>query len=322
LHFALLLLVAMVSNLPAADAAPERPTVLVVIGAAGAPEYGEQFAEWADRWEQAADRGGASCVRIGDDSPTGTTDRDRLKGFFSAEPKDSTAPLWFVLLGHGTFDGRSAKFNLRGPDVSAGDVAGWLEPFRRPVAVIACSASSAPWINGLSRPGRVIVTATRSGYEQSFARFGDYLSSTIADPAVDLDKDGQTSLLEAFLSASRQTAEFYQAEARLTSETALIDDNGDGLGTPAAWFRGIHATRRARDGAVPDGTPAHQWHLIRTAAEDNMPPELRARRDELEQAIAKLRAAKNETTDEDAHYAQLEPLLIELARLYAGLEGS
>ena len=28
-------------------------------------------------------------------------------------------PLWLVLLGHGSFDTRSARFNLRGPDLSA-----------------------------------------------------------------------------------------------------------------------------------------------------------------------------------------------------------
>ena len=44
------------------------------------------------------------------------------------------------------------------------------------------------------------MTATRSGNEQSFARFGGSLADAIADPASDLDQDGQTSLLEAFLS--------------------------------------------------------------------------------------------------------------------------
>ncbi len=45
----------------------------------------------------------------------------------------------------------------------------------------------------------------------------------------DLDKDGQVSLLEAFLIASRRTLEFYKVEGRIATEHALIDDNGDGL---------------------------------------------------------------------------------------------
>jgi len=53
-----------------------------------------------------------------------------------------------------------------------------------------------------------------------------------------------------------------------------------------------------------------------------MPSEVRARRDELERAVAELRDAKTDKTDEDEHYAKLEPLLVELARLYAALEES
>ena len=43
----------------------------------------------------------------------------------------SSEPLWLVLIGHGTFDGRLAKFNLRGPDVTAGELNQWLGPIRR-----------------------------------------------------------------------------------------------------------------------------------------------------------------------------------------------
>ena len=33
------------------------------------------------------------------------------------------APLWLVLIGHGTYDGRVARFNLRGADVTEKDMA-------------------------------------------------------------------------------------------------------------------------------------------------------------------------------------------------------
>ena len=167
-----------------------------------------------------------------------------------------------MLIGHGTFDGHTAKFNLRGPDVTAEELAEWLKPLKRPLAVINCASASAPFINRLAGENRVVITATKSGDEQNFARFGQYISAAIADPAADLDKDGQVSLLEAYLTACRQVAEFYEQEARLATEHALLDDNGDGLGTPAAWFRGLRATQRAKDGAALDGTRAHQFHLV------------------------------------------------------------
>ena len=52
---------------------------------------------------------------------------------------------------------------------------------------------------------KVIITAAKSGHELNFARYGQYLAEAIADPRADLDKDGQVSLLEAFLTASSRT---------------------------------------------------------------------------------------------------------------------
>ena len=49
----------------------------------------------------------------------------------------------------------------------------------------------------------------------------------MAGQKADLDKDDQVSLLEAFLTASVRTAEFYEETSRLATEHALIDDNGD-----------------------------------------------------------------------------------------------
>jgi len=65
-------------------------------------------------------------------------------------------------------------------------------------------------------------------------RFGQYFAEAVADPGADLDKDGQTSLLEAFPDGIAPRCRILQhGLARLrASEHALLDDNGDGLGTP------------------------------------------------------------------------------------------
>ncbi|MBN1419413.1 MAG: hypothetical protein JXP34_11595 [Planctomycetes bacterium] len=308
-------------SIAAAVAAPAGPRVLVAVGAPGAPEYGQAFGAWADRWQRAAERAGAAFTRIGD-APRDAADpedRERLKALLAAESRTEGEAIWLVLIGHGTFDGREAKFNMRGPDVSAAEIAEWLTPFERPLAVIDCTSSSAPFINRLSGPNRIIVTATKSGYELNYARFGDYLSQAIADPAADLDKDEQVSLLEAFLVASKRVAEFYEEEARLATETALIDDNGDGRGTPAAWFRGVRIVERAASGADPDGARARGFHVIRSDREARMPADLRARRDALERAVEALRAERGDRPGDEAYYEKLEPLLAELARLYESL---
>jgi hypothetical protein len=311
-------------SLPASD----RAAIVLVVGAEGTPEFGEQFARWTERWTKAAAQASAKITVVGggkEESPaTGETpdegsDKERLRAILESESKAGSQPLWVVLIGHGTFDGREAKFNLRGPDISAQEMAELLKPIQRPLAVVNCASSSGPFMNKLAAPGRVVITATRSGNEHNYARFGDYFSEAIVDPAADLDKDGQTSLLEAYLAASHRTEEFYKQEARLATEHALLDDNGDGLGTPAGWFDGVRATRRAKDGAALDGSHAHQMHLVLSAREQAMPAELRKRRDELELAIEALRD-KKAGQNEDEYYGKLEPLLVELAELYEKVE--
>jgi hypothetical protein len=300
----------------ATQAIHTNPTVIVAVGAAGEEEFGKEFVKWAEHWRQATEKAGAAHQVVGLGPTDATTDLSRLKEVLSSEPTNTTAELWLVLIGHGTFDGKEAKFNLRGPDLSATELAEWLKSFRRPVVVINCASSSSPFLNKLSGADRVIVTATKSGYEENFARFGKFMAEAISDLKADLDKDGQTSLLEAFLMASRQVAEFYETEGRLATETALLDDNGDGLGTPADFFRGARAVKKPAGGGTVDGLRAHQIHLVRSVREQQMLPEVRARRDDLEFALQRLRESKTSLESED-YYRRLENLLLELARLYA-----
>ena len=251
----------------------------------------------------------------GERSPGQTNDLALLQQALADEPKEGPEDLWIVFIGHGTFDGKEARFNLRGPDVSATDLAAWLKPFRRPLAIINTASCSAPFLNKLSGTHRVVITATRSGNEQSFARFGQYFAEAIGNPEADLDKDGQVSLLEAFLMASRRAGEFYQTSGRMASEHALLDDNGDGLGTQADWFRGVRAIKKPSDKAAADGFLANQMTLIRSDADAKLSASDRARRDELERTVSQLREKKSQMSEED-YYRQLEKLLLELARIY------
>jgi hypothetical protein len=295
--------------------------VIVVAGAAGTPEYAPQFARWASLWEQACSKGGAEFIAIGLDEDETSPDRARLQETLAKQSQQTAAPLWLVLIGHGTFDGKIARFNLRGPDLSAGDLAAWLKPITRPLAVINTASASAPFMKELSVPGRVVITATKSGFEHNYARFGQYLAEAIAEPQADLDKDGQTSLLEAYLTASHAVGAFYTAAGWLATEHALLDDNGDGLGTPAEWFRGIRPVQKARDDASLDGYRAHQFHLVHSPTETAMPVELRARRDQLELQIMELRDAKARFSEAE-YFSRLEPLLHEIARIYEQAESA
>ena len=293
-----------------------RATVLLVLGAPGESEYGTNFLEQAVLWQKACTQAEARVLTIGQDDSPATNDIDLLKQTLAELPKDSASPLWLVLIGHGSFDGKDAWFNLRGPDFSATDLAQWLKPFQRTLAVIDTSSCSGPFLNKLSGTNRVIITATRSGNEQNFTRLGQFMAQALSDPQADIDQDGQVSLLEAFLTATHQVNEFYKSKGRLVTEHALLDDNGDGLGTPAEWFRGLRATKRAKDGAALDGTRAQQLCLIPSPAERALTPEQVVQRDAIEKRVLELRSNKAQL-QEDEYYDKLEALLLELAKFYA-----
>jgi hypothetical protein len=312
-----LLAFSLAGRVTASPIAPEdHTTIILVVGAPGDAEHGTNFLKQAATWQKACAQADANAITIGLDSSGATNDYEMLRQTIACQPQTGFVQLWLVLIGHGTFDGKEARFNLRGPDVAASDLANWLKPFHRPIAVINTTACSGPFLAKLSATNRVIITATRSASEQSFARFGQYFVGALTDPQADLDHDGQVSLLEAFLTASRETSESYKVQGRLVTEHPLLEDNGDGLGTPPDWFRGLRATKKTSDGASPDGLLAQQFRLIPSPEERSLTPEQIAQRDALEKAVLMHREKKGQMTEED-YYGELEKLLIQLARCYS-----
>ncbi len=307
----------------AGEATPpaSRPTVIFVAGAPGEELYASNLLRQATLWSNVCAEAGAAFVAVGLAPAAAAADRTVLADTLAAQPRQGPDPLWLVLAGHGTFDGREARFNLRGPDVTPVELAAWLALFERPLVILQCASASAPFLPALTGTNRVVVTATRSGHEVNYARFGDFLAAGWSDPAADLDHDGQTSLLEACLTAAARVAEFYRTEGRLATEHALIEDNGDGRGTPAEWFRGVRPVKASADGAPVDGLRAHQLHLRPSAAERALPPEVRARRDVIEREIFRLRESRHRLPEAD-YLEQLERLLLELADLLLGEPGT
>ncbi|MGC8988625.1 MAG: hypothetical protein ACP5MD_00720 [Verrucomicrobiia bacterium] len=292
----------------------DLPVAIVVVGAPGSPEYDTNFLHQALLWSNLTQRAGAKLVQIGGDLVGERSDLERLRQALADQSRDSGAALWLVLIGHGTFDGAEARFNLRGPDLTAGDLAGMLKPFDRPLVVVNTASASAPFMAKLAGPNRIVITATRSGNEQNFTRFGLFFVESFADSSADLDCDGGVSLLEAFLAGSRRVAEFYRTEGRLATEHALLDDNGDGLGTQADWFRGIRAVKKPDGGVEVDGARAYYTHFVPQPEDVALSAELRARRQALELEVVRLRDAKG-TMAEAEYFDRLEAVLLELAKI-------
>ncbi len=325
--YAIMLLISLLSLGSVQSAEKEtsknNADLLIVVGAGGEASYGEIFTEWATMLQAIGEEAQAKVELLGPAVPADSEGslKDLFKGKIEAYAKETAEPLWIALIGHGTFNGRVAKFNVQGPDISSEELASWLKPLKRPVAVMNTSSASAPFLNALSGPNRVVLTATRDGFELNFARFGSYLVNALGSQRADLDKDGQTSLLEAFIMASRQVGEFYEIDGRLASEHALLDDTGDQKGIPADWFKGVRPVKKPEGNSRPDGRIAAQFHLIENELESLMSPEIKQRRDELEQAIFELRDHRDDMKEE-AYFERLEALLIPFAELYQSLDNA
>ena len=212
--------------------------------------------------------------------------------------------LLIVLLGHGTFDGDAAKFNLVGPDLTAADWAGLLNGLPGRLVVVNTTEASFPFLERLSGPNRVVITATDSAAQKYATVFPEYFAKAMREASTDLDKNGRTSIFEVFAAASLAVKQHYEQRGQLTTERAIIDDNGDGVG-------------REAEAPGPDGALARTLYLDAElpAAADN--PELAAlirRRRELEAEAEALKLKKG-TMPQPAWEAEYEKLMLELARV-------
>lgn len=220
-----------------------------------------------------------------------------------------------ILFGHGTFDGDWAKLNLEGPDLRELDWAQMLDrlPAQRQ-ALVNTTAASGPFIEKLSKAGRVVITATRSGEEKYATAFPEYFVEAFLKPdEADLDKNNQVSLLEAFDYSRDHVVRFYENANRLRPEHALLDDNGDGNGseTPAAHSGdGQLASRSflmANASAAPQPTVDSNNPLEREKAQ-------------LLTEIENLKTRKNNLAEAE-YNRKLEELFIRLAKLNRQIKG-
>ncbi len=287
-------------------AAPRALDVVIVLGAPGTEEYGKKFKTQRDAWTNACTKAGITPAVVSGEKTT----EDLEKRITASDPAHS---LWLVLIGHGTFDGREAKFSAEGPDFDAKQLAGWIKPLKQEVAVIHTASASGGFLKSLSGPDRVIITSTKSPDEVFYARFGEYFAEAIGGlPAADLDQDKQVSLLEAFRYSSKATAIFYENDGRLATEHALLDDNGDGVGTRSEV---LEADAVAAPGTVLDGARAAQMVLVLSAEEQQLTDAQRSTRDALERELNKLKAERSKLR-EDEYYMKLESLMRKLGGVY------
>lgn len=304
-----LLLIVCAVFAPAAHAADRY--VVIVSGANGEAQYAERYEAWRQTLVKTLVDGMAvdpSHVDVlfdgADDAHQATAANVKrvLDGLRARMRADDVAMV--VLMGHGTFDGLEAKFNLVGPDLTSSQWAALLKPLAGHVAIVDTTAASFPFLEQLSGPKRIVITATDSAAQRFDTVFPEYFAGAFGDEAADLDKNGRVSVWEAFLNASLSVRRYYEQHGQLATERALLDDNGDGQGREAG-------------GDGTDGAEASRFYFDPNRADAPATDEqllmLLQKREALQADADDLKQRKVLMTP-DEYDKEFERLMIELAR--------
>jgi chorismate mutase len=297
------------SRLPA----DKNKYAVIISGISGEESYAKNFSEWTAKLRSsltnnlgfAEDQVIVLSEKPGDKEKRASS--EAVKQTFAAltSSAKSENQIFIFFIGHGSFDGKIAKFNLIGPDLSASDYAQLIGSLpTRNVVVVNMASASGEFIKPLSGNGRVIVTATRSGTETNATHFAEFFIDALGNKDADADKNGRVSVLEAFNYASKLTNDSYEKAGKLVTEHSLIDDNGDGAGHPKAESGDGALARTVYFDSIPQMQAGGDAELAKLFSE----------RMRLEGEVGQLKERKGQMK-EDEYETALEKLLVELAKV-------
>ena len=296
-------------------ATAEERYALIVSGVSGSEKFAASQKTWVaslqstlqQRWNFSADR-----VTVLSESGAGATlsNRENVMRALAALKSRVTADdtLLVVLLGHGTFDGKVAKFNLVGPDMDSREWKASLEGNPARLVFVNTTSSSFEFVPALSGKNRIVIAATDSAAQKYATLFPQYFIEAL-DQGVgaDADKNNRLSVWEVFTYASQAVKQAYEKQKTLVTERSLIDDNGDGVGKEATAATGT-------DGMLAKTTFLDPLPVSSTA--NPALAGLEKRRITLEAEIEQLKAKKGEMPA-GRYEEELERLAIELAKISA-----
>jgi hypothetical protein len=305
-------------SLVSTASAGERYAV-VVTGASGGDQYAQKYSRLRamitttlrDTFGYKSDR----VIALGEDEGQGVlkATRENVRRVFGDLRRQLTKDdqLLVLLIGHGTTadggdgSGGEGKFNLVGPDLTAGEWSDLLKPLPGRLVFVDTSGASFPFLHTLAGRGRIVLTATDSVAQQFETVFPEYFIKAFDDEAADVDKSGRVSIWEAFVYASAAVRQFFEKKGDLPTERALLDDTGAGIGR--------EAQAPGADGALARVTYLEPEPALELPSDAGLAV-LVKRRAALEAALEELKA-RRESLPQDQYAAELERILTELARV-------
>lgn len=293
--------------------------ITIVQGLGGADQYESEFTEQREAIHKAA-------LSVTDEERVGlfhgeAATREALLAHFDAltrRMKDDDR-LALYLIGHGSFDGETYKFNIPGPDISGSDIREVLEklPGSNHVVVNTSSTSGAmiEAVTGVPAPrgtqaagseatdiseediGYILIAATRNGNERNSTHFGRYFAEALGSEAADLNKNNNISVQEAFDYAKRMVETHFEESGRLATEHAQL--------------RGAGASRFS--------LARLDTQALQTAAANPLLEELLKQRLELDEQIEELQLRRSQYSNAE-YLERLQTLVLQSAELSERIE--
>ena len=270
-----------------APAFPNRRHALIVVGLPGDQTHRERFDAiiqiWQDWLVEIAGVDSADIMVLDgrdatEDRLPATQESVRSETEQLVERIGNDESLWVFWLGHGNQDRRHGWFHLPGPDMNAAQWAAMFAELKAGEQVFWMTHSaSGSFLKPFSLPGRIVISATDEGEinEPRFPRqLADVMAQQLAastnaesagEPTAPA-KDLPVSVLDLFRRTADRVGRSFDDDQLLPTEHALLDDNGDGVGTEVADLatidsQSIHSTAAQ---AVIDGLLAARTIITTT----------------------------------------------------------
>jgi len=264
---------------------------IVVSGIGGNAEYAEQFVQQGeivvDALRTISDNESDMILLQGEDA----TRESVLSIIEEQVGGDLDTSFFLILIGHGSIDAETWRFNLPGEDLKTEDLVSALATVEatNQLVVLGASASGAV-LDILSQPGRYVVTATKSGGEINAVRFPEFLSKAMESSVADTDRNEILTLAEVYRYTNEKTQTYYEDQKLLASEHARIS------------------------GENPERIAMARLGSLKTASDNPAVAALLDRRLVLEDQFLALKARKPEM-ETQVYFDELEPLLVSIAKL-------
>ena len=204
-------------------------SVLIISGAPGDEEHAKKYTAWTEstRLVLVGEMGFLPnrVIVLSNEKATQAEIKDAF-----AKLKDQLKPadsFFLFLIGHGSYDGLEYKFNNVGPDLTGSDFSKLLATLSTSrIVIVNSSSNSGGATEALAGKNRMVISATKTGFEGNDTVFYEYFLAGLQKSAADENKDQKISVWEAFKFAVDGVDRFYKDAGRIATEHPQISDNG------------------------------------------------------------------------------------------------